>query len=102
MPGRSGSVGAPGSNLWSDPARRLDPTPPARPAGYGAGPSAVLREHEHGVRSDGERPWNGIWSYRPDTALQSPLKVPQNRPLYPCQSLLKRNRHRPPRGRPTT
>ena len=34
-------------------------------------------------------PWNGIWSYRPDTALQSPLKVPQNRPLYPCQSLLK-------------
>ena len=35
---RSGSVGAPGSNLWSDPARRLDPTPPARPAGYGRRP----------------------------------------------------------------
>ena len=38
MPRRSGSVGAPGSNLWSDPARRLDPTPPARPAGYGRRP----------------------------------------------------------------
>ena len=34
-------------------------------------------------------PWNDIWSYRPDTALQSPLEGPAEAAAVPLQSLLK-------------